>query len=88
MRAQRKDERFLEVTPSGLEEEIGEIQRGPDGSGKRIKKPIEIKERNRAENPYPKRPLGPTRVIIIASELNVFCAGADLKQRAEMSIEE
>lgn len=29
--------------------------------------------------------LGPTRVLIIASRLDVFCAGADLKQRAEMT---
>lgn len=29
--------------------------------------------------------LGPTRVLIIASRLDVFCAGADLKERAEMT---
>lgn len=88
VRAQRTKWRPFEFTPSSPEDEIGDRQHGPDGSGKRIKKPNEIKERNRAENPYPKRPLGPTRAIIIASELDMFCAGADLKQRAEMSIEE
>lgn len=30
----------------------------------------------------------PTRVLIVASELEVFCAGADLKERAKMTIDE
>lgn len=32
--------------------------------------------------------IGPTRVLIIASALRVFCAGADLKERREMATEE
>lgn len=35
-----------------------------------------------------KKKIGPTRVLIIASALRVFCAGADLKERAEMVTEE
>ena len=75
VRAQRNKERSFEVTPKP-DEEIG------------IKKRTKKKETNPGPSPYPKRALGPTRVIIIASALEVFCAGADLKERAEMSKEE